>query len=44
VSAVLLLVIPAFVWRITVEEPMLMTIPGYPEYARRRARLIPGVW
>jgi protein-S-isoprenylcysteine O-methyltransferase Ste14 len=33
---------PAYlvVWRIRVEEPVLMRIPGYPEYAR----LIPGLW
>jgi protein-S-isoprenylcysteine O-methyltransferase Ste14 len=42
--AVLLLIVPAFVWRIKVEEPVLMTIPGYPEYARTRARLIPKLW
>ena len=43
-AAVLLMVVPAFVWRIRVEEPVLMRIPGYPEYARRHARLIPGLW
>jgi protein-S-isoprenylcysteine O-methyltransferase Ste14 len=43
-SAVLLLVVPAFVGRIRVEEPVLMRIPGYPEYARHHARLIPGLW
>jgi protein-S-isoprenylcysteine O-methyltransferase Ste14 len=42
--AVLLLVIPAFVRRIAVEEPVLMQIPGYPEYAGGRARLLPGLW
>jgi protein-S-isoprenylcysteine O-methyltransferase Ste14 len=42
--AVLLLVIPAFVRRIAVEEPVLMKIPGYPEYAAGRARLLPGLW
>jgi protein-S-isoprenylcysteine O-methyltransferase Ste14 len=41
---VALLVIPAFVWRIHVEEPVLMQIPGYAEYAGRRARLVPGLW
>jgi protein-S-isoprenylcysteine O-methyltransferase Ste14 len=44
VLAVLLLVTPAFVWRIKVEEPVLMAIPGYPEYARTHARLIPRLW
>jgi protein-S-isoprenylcysteine O-methyltransferase Ste14 len=42
--AVLLLVVPAFVRRITVEEPVLMKIPGYDQYARGRARLLPKVW
>jgi protein-S-isoprenylcysteine O-methyltransferase Ste14 len=42
--AVLLLVLPAFVWRIHVEEPVLMQIPGYADYARGRARLLPGLW
>jgi protein-S-isoprenylcysteine O-methyltransferase Ste14 len=44
VLAVVLLVVPAFVRRITVEEPVLMKIPGYDEYARGRARLLPKVW
>jgi protein-S-isoprenylcysteine O-methyltransferase Ste14 len=44
VAAVLLLVVPAFVWRIRVEEPVLMSIPGYAEYASSHARLVPGVW
>jgi hypothetical protein len=30
-------------WRIRVEEPVL-SIPAYAEYARRQARLVPGVW
>jgi protein-S-isoprenylcysteine O-methyltransferase Ste14 len=42
--AVVFLVVPAFVWRIRVEDPVLMGIPGYPEYARGRARLIPKIW
>jgi protein-S-isoprenylcysteine O-methyltransferase Ste14 len=32
------------VWRIRVEERMLWTVSGYPEYALGHARLIPGVW
>jgi protein-S-isoprenylcysteine O-methyltransferase Ste14 len=44
VAAVLLLVVPAFVWRIRVEEPVLMSIPGYAEYASSHARLVPGIW
>ena len=42
--AVVLLVVPAFVWRIHVEEPVLMQIPGYADYARNHARLVPGLW
>jgi protein-S-isoprenylcysteine O-methyltransferase Ste14 len=42
--AVAILVIPAFVWRIHVEEPLLMQIPGYAHYARGHARLLPGLW
>jgi protein-S-isoprenylcysteine O-methyltransferase Ste14 len=44
IAAVLLLVVPAFIWRIKVEDPVLMKIPGYDQYARGHARLIPGVW
>jgi protein-S-isoprenylcysteine O-methyltransferase Ste14 len=31
-------------WRIRVEERVLGTVPGYRDYARGRARLLPGVW
>ncbi|MFE4518173.1 methyltransferase family protein, partial [Kitasatospora sp. NPDC056783] len=31
-------------WRILVEERVLWVVPGYPDYANGRARLIPGVW
>ncbi len=31
-------------WRILVEEQVLWAVPGYPDYASGRARLIPGVW
>jgi protein-S-isoprenylcysteine O-methyltransferase Ste14 len=41
--AVLLLLIGAVGWRIRVEERVLWTVPGYPAYARGRARLLPGV-
>jgi protein-S-isoprenylcysteine O-methyltransferase Ste14 len=44
VMAVAILIVPAFVWRIHVEEPMLMQIPGYADYARSHARLLPGLW
>lgn len=31
-------------WRIRVEERAMWTVPGYPEFARKRARLVVGVW
>jgi protein-S-isoprenylcysteine O-methyltransferase Ste14 len=31
-------------WRISTEERALYRLPGYPDYARGRARLLPGVW
>lgn len=44
-SAVLLvLLVAAVLWRIRTEERMLVHIPGYPDYAAGRARLIPGLW
>ncbi len=36
--------LPAVVYRIRVEEGLLMQIEGYPEYARGRKRLVPGLW
>lgn len=35
---------PAVCWRIKVEEEMLRGIPGWPEFAATRKRLIPFVW
>jgi protein-S-isoprenylcysteine O-methyltransferase Ste14 len=32
------------VWRILTEERALWSVPGYPEFARGRARLVTGVW
>jgi protein-S-isoprenylcysteine O-methyltransferase Ste14 len=32
------------VWRIRTEERALWSVPGYPEFARGRARLVTGVW
>nr|BFE70771.1 hypothetical protein GCM10020092_040720 [Actinoplanes digitatis] len=32
------------VWRIGVEEQVLLGVPGYRAYAGGRARLMPGVW
>jgi protein-S-isoprenylcysteine O-methyltransferase Ste14 len=35
----------AVIWRIRVEERVLLDrMPGYPQYAAGRARLLPGVW
>jgi protein-S-isoprenylcysteine O-methyltransferase Ste14 len=44
VAALPLLLVPAVVHRILVEERTLMEISGYPDYARGRKRLIPAVW
>jgi protein-S-isoprenylcysteine O-methyltransferase Ste14 len=40
----LLLLLAALVWRIRTEEDVLWSIPDYPEFAARRARLIPVIW
>jgi protein-S-isoprenylcysteine O-methyltransferase Ste14 len=32
------------VWRIRTEERVLWALPGYPEFARDRSRLLVGVW
>lgn len=40
----LILLVPMVVRRILVEEPVLLRLPGYPDYARRRKRLVPLVW
>jgi protein-S-isoprenylcysteine O-methyltransferase Ste14 len=44
--SVLLLVLlcGVVVWRIAVEERVLMSVPGYLAYSSGRARLVPGVW
>ena len=44
--AVLLAMLPAFVWRVFDEERLLTeNLPGYAEYRQKvRFRLIPGVW
>ena len=36
--------VPAVVYRILVEEVALFKIPGYPEYAAKRRRIIPFIW
>jgi protein-S-isoprenylcysteine O-methyltransferase Ste14 len=40
----LAVLVAAVVWRIRVEERVLWDMAGYSAYARRRARLLPGVW
>ena len=39
-----LLMVPAIIWRIRVEEDTLMRLEAYPGYALGRSRLIPAVW
>jgi protein-S-isoprenylcysteine O-methyltransferase Ste14 len=39
-----LLVVPAFLWRIRVEERLLLRLSEYAEYASGRRRLLPYVW
>ncbi|MEU4221430.1 isoprenylcysteine carboxylmethyltransferase family protein [Actinoplanes sp. NPDC026623] len=44
-SVLLLVVLCAVViWRIGVEERVLLGVPGYRDYSSGRARLLPGVW
>ncbi len=43
-ACLLLWFLPAVVYRIKVEEELLMRIAGYPEYAAGRKRLVPGLW
>ena len=40
----LLILAPAILLRIVIEEKMLFKIDGYPEFARNRKRLFPGIW
>ncbi len=35
---------PAILRRIVVEERTLFQVEGYPEFAKARTRLIPGIW
>jgi len=44
VVTLLLLVVPAFLWRIRVEEGLLSQLSAYAEFARGRRRLLPYVW
>ncbi len=43
-AACLLVLVPAVVMRILIEEKALMTLPGYPAYAEAHKRLIPLIW
>lgn len=40
----LLILAPAIILRIVIEEKMLFKIDGYPEFAKNRKRLFPGIW
>ena len=40
----LLILAPAIILRIVIEEKTLFKINGYPEFARNRSRLFPGIW
>jgi len=42
--AALTLLITAVLWRIRVEEDVLVESPGYREFASTRRRILPGVW
>lgn len=44
VLALTLILLPAIVKRIKVEETALMELPGYANYAESHKRLIPGIW
>jgi hypothetical protein len=39
-----LVLLGALIWRIRTEERVLWSVPGYPEFATGRARLLVGVW
>jgi protein-S-isoprenylcysteine O-methyltransferase Ste14 len=43
-GCLVLLLAPAIAWRISIEERALDALPGYREFCRTRARLIPQVW
>ncbi|KXK60537.1 hypothetical protein AWW66_18265 [Micromonospora rosaria] len=40
----LVALVAVLVWRIRTEERVLWAVPGYPEFATGRPRLLPGVW
>lgn len=43
-AAALMVLLPTLVVRILVEEKMLLTLPGYSDYAATHRRVIPWVW
>jgi protein-S-isoprenylcysteine O-methyltransferase Ste14 len=43
-ASLLLMLLPAMVLRIRIEERALFTLSGYPEYANNRNRLLPLLW
>jgi protein-S-isoprenylcysteine O-methyltransferase Ste14 len=43
-AAALLLLVLAVAWRIRVEERALWDVPGYPQYAAGKPRVLPKVW
>ena len=40
----LMILVPAIILRIVIEEKMLFKFDGYPEFASHRKRLFPGIW
>lgn len=42
--ALLLVLLPAIVQRIRIEEGALFELKGYPDYAATHKRLLPGIW
>ena len=44
IGVFLLILVPAILLRIAIEERTLFGIDGYPAYAKKRKRLCPGVW
>ncbi|MBP2479157.1 protein-S-isoprenylcysteine O-methyltransferase Ste14 [Crossiella equi] len=43
-AALVVLLIPTMLMRIVVEERVLLTLPGYQDYANSHRRLVPGIW
>ncbi len=43
-SIFLLILVPAIILRIVIEEKILFKIKGYTEFAKKRKRLIPAIW